>query len=167
MAPSPLEFDPQKFARSCDLVLSVVRDEAQNLELCLGKQVIFKQDQRPAMFSQSQITATSRIGMVPSTCIQPVKTKGETGNLRRLTNEVPRAQHAPPRITINGPYMISARVSGSQVHNRSNPPVPMSRAKESSLDGSWRENIESERATQTGIVKVRTAACPPVICVSP
>ena len=47
MAPSPLEFDPQKFARSCDLVLSVVRDEAQNLELCLGKQAIFKQDQRP------------------------------------------------------------------------------------------------------------------------
>ena len=45
--PIPLEFDPQKFARSCDLVLSVVRDEAQNLELCLGKQAIFKQDQRP------------------------------------------------------------------------------------------------------------------------
>ena len=45
--PIPLEFDPQKFARSCDLVLSVVRDEAQNLELCLGKQAIFKQDQSP------------------------------------------------------------------------------------------------------------------------
>ena len=45
--PIPLEFDPQKFACSCDLVLSVVRDEAENLELCLGKQAIFKQDQRP------------------------------------------------------------------------------------------------------------------------
>lgn len=105
--------------------------------------------------------------MVPSTCIQPVKTKGETGNPRRLTNEVPKPQHAPPRITIKGPHMLSAGVSGSPVHKISTPPAPISRAKESRLDGNLRENIESERAAQTGIVKARTAARPPVICVSP
>ena len=34
--PIPLEFDPQKFARSCDLVLSVVRDEPRIWNFALG-----------------------------------------------------------------------------------------------------------------------------------
>ncbi len=45
--PIPLEFNPDQFAQSCDLILSVVRDEEQNLELCFGNQAIFKHQKRP------------------------------------------------------------------------------------------------------------------------
>ena len=49
--PVPLIADPKEFASQCDLVFSVVRDEAQTLELCLGEQAVSRRNFSPGGLS--------------------------------------------------------------------------------------------------------------------